>query len=187
MYGNHFRPQFGLAARFGGYGNYGSFGSYTTGGVGLDMLFRAHPRLTFELGFQYQRISQEDLYWNDYQYERFDVPMTLGLRVHLGNPLWLFSPYLVGAGGVTYSRQYLTDALAYESHWFGEVQGGIGFEWRLGPHFAFNFDVRGQGRFRNVGELGTTEGTLTDQYGNTVAAMGPSAGFIINLGIGGFF
>ena len=52
---------------------------------------------------------------------------------------------------------------------------------------AFNFDVRGQGRFRNVGELGTTEGTLTDQYGNTVAAMGPSAGFIINLGIGGFF
>jgi len=41
-----------------------------------------------------------------------------------------------------------------------------------------------------VGELGTassTEGTLTDEYGNTVAAMGPSAGFIINVGIGGFF
>ena len=190
LYGQRFRPQFGIAARFGGYGNYGSFGSYNTGGGGLDLLYRVHPRLTLEMGVQYQRISEADLYLNDYQYERFDVPMTLGLRVHLGNPLWLFSPYLVGAGGLTYSRLYPTDALVYESHWFGEVQGGVGFEWRLGPHFAFNFDVRGQGRFRKVGDPSnpsSNEGTLTDAYGNTVPAMGSSAGFLINLGFGGFF
>ncbi len=190
VYGDRFRAQFGLAARFGGYGNYGSFGSYNTGGGGLDLLFRVHPRITLEMGFQYQRISQEDLYWNEFQYERFDVPMTIGMRVHLGNPMRMFSPYLVGAGGITYSRLYQFDSLVYESHLFGEVQGGVGFEWRLGPHFAFNFDVRGQTRFRKVGELGTpdsTEGTLTDQYGNTVPAMGPSVGFLINLGIGGFF
>lgn len=190
VYRPQFRPQFGIAGRFGGYGNYGSFGSYSTGGGGVDFLLRAHPRLTFELGIQYQKISQEDVYLNDFQYERYDVPMTLGMRVHLGNPLWLVSPYLVGAGGLTYSRLYMFDALAYESHWFGEVQGGVGFEWRLGPHFAFNVDLRGQGRFRRVGELGTpnsNEGTLTDVYGNTVPAMGPSGGFILNVGIGGFF
>ncbi|HNF97348.1 MAG TPA: hypothetical protein PK493_08635 [Pseudomonadota bacterium] len=190
LYRPQFRPQFGIAARFGGYGNYGSFGSYSTGGGGVDFLLRAHPRLTFELGIQYQRISQEDVYLNDFQYERYDVPMTLGMRVHLGNPLWIVSPYLVGAGGLTYSRLYMLDALTYESHWFGEVQGGIGFEWRLGQHFAFNLDLRGQGRFRKVGELGTptsNEGTLTDVYGNTVPSMGGSGGFILNMGIGGFF
>lgn len=184
------RPQFGIAGRFGGYGNYGSFGSYSTGGGGVDILFRALPRLTFELGFQYQHLSEEDLFMNGYQYDRYDVPITLGVRVYLGNPRWMLSPYIVGAAGATYSRLTLLEALTYESHWFGEVQGGVGLEWRLGPHFFFHFDLRGQGRFRKVGELGTPnskEGTLTDEYGNTVPAMGSSGGFVLNIGLGGFF
>jgi len=154
------------------------------------MLFRAHRRLTLEMGVQYQHISTEDVYYNDFQYERYDVPVTFGVRVHLGNPFWILSPYVVGAGGLTYSKLTMIDALVSESHWFGEVQGGFGVEWRLGTHFAFNLDLRGQGRFRKVGELGTPnskEGTLTDEYGNTVPAMGSSGGVLFNIGIGGYF
>lgn len=197
-YAPRWRPQFGLGLRFGGLGQWNdAAGFYSQGAVGLELLFRVHPRLTLELSAQYQSVTQNyytDGYYtystgptaaNGFYYDRYDVPLLAGARVHLGRPLSFVSPYLVGAFGATYSRLYQPDSYLYEAHWFGEVQGGAGLEIRGGRHFYLTFDVRGLGRFRKIDLNDPNEGVYSD--GNvSVPAMGNQGGFILNFGIGGY-
>ena len=115
-YTNQVRPQFGLALHVGGTWSETALSSYHASGIGLDLLFRVAPRLTLEMSIQYQgSSSQTSGYYDDYGnyyppeiinngYDRTDVPVLLGARIHLGNPLWILSPYLVGAAGGTYSQ-----------------------------------------------------------------------------------
>jgi hypothetical protein len=173
-------------------------GLYGQGAIGLDLLFRAHPRLTLELSVQYQSVTQD--YYTDgyytystgptaasgFYYDRRDVPLLVGARVHLGRALSPVSPYLVGAFGATYSRLYQPDSYFFEEHWFGEVQGGAGIEIRGGRHFFLTLDLRGLGRFRKIDPSSPNEGVYTDGA-TSVPAMGNQGGFIFNIGIGGFF
>lgn len=193
------RPQFGLGARFGGLGQWNSaVGFYGQGAVGLDLLFRAHPRLTLELSVQYQAVTQDyysDGYYtyytgptaaNGFYYDRRDVPILAGARIHLGRALSPISPYVVGAFGATYARLYQPDSFYYEAHWFGEVQGGAGIEIRGGRHFFLTLDGRVLGRFRKINPQNSDEGVFTDGT-FSVPAMGNQGGFALNFGIGAYF
>ena len=194
-YTNQVRPQFGLALRVGGTWSETALSSYHASGIGLDLLFRVAPRLTLEMSIQYQgSSSQTGGYYDDYGnyyppqtinngYDRTDVPLLLGARIHLGNPLWMLSPYLVGAAGGTYSQLRL-EGLVPETRWFLEAQGGIGLDLRLRSHFSMYMDLRGFGRFR--GENGQ-ELYVQDAFGGSVRALGNSGGAVFNFGIGGYF
>lgn len=200
LYTPRWRPQFGLGLRASGSGQWNSAaGSYSQGGVGLELLFRAHPRLTLELSVQYQKVGSEyysDGYYtyasgpaaaNGFYYDRHDVPIIGGARVHLGPALSPLSPYIVGAFGATYGRLYQPDSYFYEDHWFAEAQGGVGVEIRGGRHFYLTLDLRGFGRFRSIDLNSPSEGRYTDAYGVTVPSMGNQGGVLFNFGIGGFF
>lgn len=199
VYAPRFRPQFGLGARFSGLGHWNSaVGFFSQGAVGLDLLFRAHPRLTLELSVQYQSVTQDyytDGYYtyytgptaaNGFYYDRRDVPILAGARVHLGRALSPISPYVVGAFGATYARLYQPDSFYYEAHWFGELQGGAGLEIRAGRHFFLNVDGRVLGRFRKIDPQNQEEGVFTDGV-VSVPAMGNQGGFVFNFGIGAYF
>lgn len=200
IFTERWRPQFGLGLRFGGLAEYNSaVGSHSLGAVGLELLFRAHPRLTLELSMQYQKVSSDyysDGYYdystgpianNGYPYDRMNLPILGGLRVHLGPALSAISPYLVGAFGATYGRLAQPDSYYVESHWFGEAQGGVGVEIRGGRHFYLTADLRGFGRFRSVDPNSPSEGRYIDAFGLSQPAMGSSGGVIFNFGIGGYF
>ena len=194
-YTNQVRPQFGLALHVGGTWSETALSSYHASGIGLDLLFRVAPRLTLEMSIQYQgSSSQTSGYYDDYGnyyppeiinngYDRTDVPVLLGARIHLGNPLWILSPYLVGAAGGTYSQLRL-EGLVPETRWFFEAQGGIGADLRLGRHFSMYMDLRGFGRFRSEN---SQELYVQDAFGGSVRALGNSGGAVFNFGIGGYF
>ena len=194
-YTNQVRPQFGLALRVGGTWSETALSSYHASGIGLDLLFRVAPRLTLEMSIQYQgSSSQTGGYYDDYGnyyppqtinngYDRTDVPLLLGARIHLGNPLWMLSPYLVGAAGGTYSQLRL-EGLVPETRWFLEAQGGIGLDLRLRSHFSMYMDLRGFGRFRSEN---SQELYVQDAFGGSVRALGNSGGAVFNFGIGGYF
>jgi hypothetical protein len=194
-YTNQVRPQFGLALRVGGTWSETALSSYHASGIGLDLLFRVAPRLTLEMSIQYQgSSSQTGGYYDDYGnyyppqtinngYDRTDVPLLLGARIHLGNPLWMLSPYLVGAAGGTYSQLRL-EGLVPETRWFLEAQGGIGLDLRLRSHFSMYMDLRGFGRFRSENNQ---ELYVQDAFGGSVRALGNSGGAVFNFGIGGYF
>ena len=194
-YTNQVRPQFGLALHVAGTWSETSLSPYHASGIGLDLLFRVASRLTLEMSIQYQgSSSQTGGYYDDYGnyyppqtinsgYDRTDVPVLLGARIHLGNPLWILSPYLVGAAGGTYSQLRL-DGLVPETRWFFEAQGGIGADLRLGRHFSMYMDLRGFGRFRSEN---SQELYVQDAFGGSVRALGNSGGAVFNFGIGGYF
>lgn len=178
-------PQFGLGLRGMGSWNVNSLVDYGQGGVGGELLFRAHPRLTLELAAQYQstRGDQTALYAG---YDRIDAPLTVGLRVHLGNPYWLVSPYLVGAIGADFARVYVpttTDWLR-EQAWLFEGGGGGGFELRLGRHVALNMDLRAVARLRTDQKA---RQQVIDVTGLTSDILGDQFSLQFNVGLAAYF
>ena len=104
-------------------------------GIGGEFLYRASPHLVTELAAEYQRSAGSRS-----QLDRVDVPVTFGLRVHIGRPDWVVSPYFVFAGGVGYASQdlrFTTDDAIYLE---GQLGGGL--ELRLGQHVAVTADAR---------------------------------------------
>lgn len=174
------RPQFGLGLRASGLYTGNSFLGFGQGGIGGELLLRVHRRWTLELSLQYQRISEDD--YNYLYYYRQDVPITVGARVHLGNPLWILSPYVAFAGGADYA--WLSTPDGSQSAWFFEGQFGLGLELRLGRHFAFNMDLRGLARLRS---LTNNELYVDDGYGVAVPALGNQGGVAFNFGLAGYF
>lgn len=179
-----FRPQFGLGLRGMGSWNENQFGSFSQGGIGGELLFRVHPRLNLELAAQYQRSSdQTEAYLG---YARWDAPLTLGLRIHLGNAYWPISPYLVVAGGMDRAQATVlaTDGLVYDRSWMFEGQGGGGVELRLGRHLAMNFDIRGVGRVRADGQR-----SLQVFDGNNIGydILGNQFSLQFNFGLAAYF
>jgi hypothetical protein len=102
-------------------------------GIGGEFLFRASPHLVTELAAEYDHSTATPL-------DRIDVPVTIGLRVHIGRPNWIVSPYFVFAAGVDIAQQdmkFTTDQSIYVD---GQLGGGL--ELRLGQHFAITADAR---------------------------------------------
>lgn len=183
-YTDRFRPQFGIGLRVSGLYAGSELTTYGSEGLGLEFLLRVHPRVTLEALLQYQNVSSSDYYAPVYYYDRYDLPILGGARIHLGNPFWVFSPYVVGAAGATYSRLSFDPSVAPEGRWFFEAQGGVGFEIRLGRHFLLNADLRAFGRFRNES---TTDVFVQDTGGNFYRALGNSGGILFNFGFAGLF
>lgn len=136
------RSRFGIGARFvGGISTEDQefADRFTKLGFGGELLYRASRRVVLELSGEYQkRVTQG--------FDRFDVPVLLGTRLHIGAPDWVVSPYFVGAVGGSYSK--LDYIRSQDTAWFLEGQLGGGLEIRLGQHFVINADLRGDGRYR---------------------------------------
>lgn len=148
-----FRPQLGFGLRILGAWNANAYTDVGQGGVAGDLLFRVHPRLTLELSAAWLGTTSNSEYQTSYS--RTDVPLTLGTRIHLGNPGWIASPYLALATGGGWARAYtpVADELGFlyeatDSGWFWDAQLGGGFELRVGRHFALLMDLRMASRLR---------------------------------------
>ncbi len=136
------RSRFGIGARFVGAistDDQALEDRFTKLGFGGELLYRANRRVVLELSGEYQkRVTQG--------FERYDVPVMFGTRLHIGAPDWIVSPYFVGAVGGSYSK--LDYIRSQDKAWFLEGQLGGGLELRLGQHFVINADLRGDARHR---------------------------------------
>lgn len=178
------RSQFGLGLRGMASWNVNNLVDFGQGGIGGELLFRAHPRLTLELAAQWQRNTDQSVVLLGY--DRVDVPLTAGLRVHLGNPFWLVSPYLVGVVGADYARAYVDTSVGtlYERAWLFEGGGGGGLELRLGRHMAMNLDLRAIARLRSNKDARVQ---VQDALGQNVDVIGDQFSLQFNAGIAAYF
>jgi hypothetical protein len=184
-----FRPQLGFGLRFLGAWGVSSYTDVGQGGAAGDLLFRLHRRLTLELGVAWLSTTSDSEYQTSYM--RRDVPITLGTRIHLGNPAWPASPYLVLATGGGWARAYTPVAdeqgflyEATDSGWFWDGQLGGGGELRLGRHFAINTDLRLASRLR-VDKQPRLE--VIDYGGGTVPILSHQFGVQLQLGLAAYF
>lgn len=172
-----FQRQLGLGVRATGQWADNGLLEYGLGGLQGDLLLRASPHVTTELSSGYLRTGLAG-------YDRTDVPITLGVRLHLGGPRSVVSPYFVVAGGAQYARLDSPEAGGYEQAWFLQGQLGGGLEVRLGRHFALNADLRG------IGHLRVDQGArlvALDVFGQERPLLGSQLGLQGNLGLAAYF
>jgi len=132
--------RFGLGVR----GSTSLVDSATTLGVGGELLYRISSHFSAELAGEYQRNL------DDTGGVRSDVPLTLGVRVHLGKPGWIASPYFVAAGGAGWARLELAENLRQAIYLDGQL--GAGLEFRIGQHVALTADARLDARYFTWGD-----------------------------------
>ena len=108
-------------------------------GIGGEFLYRASPHLVTELAAEYQHSTGDPL-------DRTDIPVTLGLRVHIGRPNWIVSPYFVFAAGLDVGL--LDMKFTNDTAYYFDGQLGAGIELRLGQHVGITFDGRFDGKKR---------------------------------------
>jgi len=174
------KSRIGIGARFVGaisMENQAMRDRFSQLGFGGELLYRANRRVVLELGGEYQKRVTEG-------FERYDVPVTLGVRLHIGAPDWVVSPYFVGAVGGTYSKlDYLR---SQDTAWFLDGQLGGGLELRLGQHFVLNADLRGDGRYRVTDPDSITQATQKVN-GAVLTPMGNQYGLQGRLGAALYF
>jgi hypothetical protein len=171
------RSRFGLGARFAGVLNTDQLSRSSHLGFGGELLFRVARHLSLEVAGEYQRTVDEG-------FARMDVPVTFGMRVHIGPPEWVVSPYFVVASGVTYAN--LDFLHAHDVAWFLEGQAGGGLEIRLGQRFALTGDVRGVGRVRMTPPSEAAANTIAVN-GKPFQPMGNQGGVQFRLGAALYF
>jgi hypothetical protein len=146
-------------------------------GIGGEFLFRASPHLSTELAVEYQRSAATPL-------DRVDIPVTFGLRVHIGRPTWVVSPYFVFAGGLAFASQdlkFTTDDAIYLD---GQIGGGL--ELRLGQHVAITADARLDAKKRANDTAANVLATASVD-GKPVHALGDEVGGQFRLGVAVYF
>lgn len=136
---SQWQAKYGFGARFAVMINTDELTNFSQLGFGGELLARVHRRIVLELAGEYQKRI-------DNGFARYDVPVTLGMRVHIGAPDWVVSPYFVVAGGAAYSN--LDFLHSNDKAWFVDGQLGGGLEVRIGKHVALTADVRGDARHR---------------------------------------
>lgn len=148
-------------------------------GIGGEFLYRVSPHLSTELAAEYQRSTASVS-----ALDRVDIPVTFGLRVHIGRPTWVVSPYFVFAAGVAYASQdlkFTTDNAFYID---GQVGGGL--ELRLGQHVAVTADVRLDAKKRANDPAQNVLAT-TSVDGKPVHALDDEVGGQFRLGVAAYF
>lgn len=148
-------------------------------GIGGEFLYRVSPHLSTELAAEYQRSTGSQS-----QLDRVDIPVTLGLRVHIGRPTWVVSPYFVFAAGVAYASEdyrFTTDDAIYVD---GQIGGGL--ELRLGQHLAITADARLDAKKRANGVADNILAT-TSVDGKPVHPLGDEVGGQFRLGVAAYF
>ena len=148
-------------------------------GIGGEFLYRVSPHLSTELAAEYQRSTASDS-----KLGRVDIPVTIGLRMHIGRPTWIVSPYFVVAAGVAYASEdykFTTDDAIYVD---GQIGGGL--ELRLGQHFAVTADARLDAKKRANGVADNVLAT-TSIDGKPVRPLGDEVGGQFRLGVAAYF
>lgn len=171
------KHRFGLGFRFAGAVNFDKYTDFSQLGFGGEFLYRAHRRIVLELAGEYQKRV-------DNGFARWDVPVTLGMRVHIGAPDWALSPYFVFAAGAAYAD--LDFLHSHDRAWFADGQAGGGLELRLGKRFAISADLRGDARYRLSKPDEATAATLSID-GKPFAPMGNQYGAQFRLGAALYF
>jgi hypothetical protein len=146
-------------------------------GIGGEFLFRASPHLVTELAAEYDRSAASRL-------DRVDVPVTIGLRVHIGRPNWVVSPYFVFAGGVDIAAQDLKFTEDKAFYLDGQIGGGL--ELRLGQHVAITADARLDAKKR-VNSVDEAVAATSYIDGKPVHALGNEVGGQFRLGVAAYF
>lgn len=146
-------------------------------GIGGEFLYRASPHLVTELAAEYQRSTANAL-------DRVDIPVTFGLRVHIGRPTWVVSPYFVFAAGVAYASQDLKFTSDDAFYIDGQIGGGL--ELRLGQHVAITADARLDAKKRANSAADNVLAT-TSVDGKPVHALGDEVGGQFRLGVAAYF
>jgi hypothetical protein len=146
-------------------------------GIGGELLYRVSPHVSTELAGEYQRSVDGNL-------TRTDVPVTLGLRLHIGRPNWVVSPYFVVATGIDVGMldyKFTTDtAVSFDA------QLGGGLELRLGQHFAITADARFDGKKR-LNDPSQAVISTRSINGKTVHPLGDEYGGQFRLGVAAYF
>jgi hypothetical protein len=172
------KHRFGLGFRFAGAINTDrNHTEFSQLGLGGEILYRAHRRIVMELGGEYQKRV-------DNGFARWDVPVTLGMRIHIGAPDWVVSPYFVLAAGGAYAD--LDYVHSHDRAWFLDGQAGGGLEIRLGKRFAINADLRGDARYRLTKPDEATAATLSIN-GKPFAPMDNQYGLQFRAGAAVYF
>jgi hypothetical protein len=146
-------------------------------GIGGEFLYRVSPHLSTELAAEYQRSAATTL-------DRADIPVTFGLRVHIGRPTWVVSPYFVFAGGVDFASQDLK--FTHDDTIYVEGQVGGGLELRLGQHFAITADARLDAKKR-ANDVAQNVAATTSVDGKPVHPLGDEVGGQFRLGVAVYF
>ncbi|MFO0574822.1 MAG: hypothetical protein U1A78_12590 [Polyangia bacterium] len=172
------KHRFGLGFRFAGAINTDrNHTEFSQLGLGGEILYRAHRRIVMELGGEYQKRV-------DNGFARWDVPVTLGMRIHIGAPDWVVSPYFVLAAGGAYAD--LDYVHSHDRAWFLDGQAGGGLEIRLGKRFAISADLRGDARYRLTKPDEATAATLSIN-GKPFAPMDNQYGLQFRAGAAVYF
>ena len=120
----------------------------------------------------------------DNGFARYDVPVTFGLRIHIGAPDWVVSPYFVMAAGFGLQQPRLL-----AQHGRGVVcrwSARWGLEVRIGKHLALTADLRGDGRRRLTRPQEAAANTLSID-GKPFSPMQDSFGLQARLGAALYF
>lgn len=148
-------------------------------GIGGEFLYRASPHVSTELAAEYQRSAGSAS-----PLDRVDIPVTVGLRLHIGRPTWIVSPYFVFAGGVDFASQDLK--FTHDDAIYVEGQVGGGLELRLGQHFAITADARLDAKKRANGVQPAIAST-TSVDGKPVHPLGDEVGGQFRLAAAVYF
>jgi hypothetical protein len=146
-------------------------------GIGGEFLYRASPHLVTELAGEYDHSTATAL-------DRIDVPVTIGLRVHIGRPNWIVSPYFVFAAGVDVAQQNLKFTTDQSIYLDGQIGGGL--ELRLGQHFAITADARFDAKKR-ANDVADNVAATTSVDGKPVHPLGDELGGQFRLGAAVYF
>jgi hypothetical protein len=147
-------------------------------GVGGELLYRASPHISTELAGAYQKNADGTL-------DRTDVPVTLGLRLHIGRPDWVLSPYFVLAGGVDFAWQSIP-LHSDDDAFYLDGQLGGGLELRLGQHVALTFDARLDARWR-ANDVSQQVAALKSVNNRPFHALGDELGGQFRMGAAVYF
>lgn len=146
-------------------------------GIGGEFLYRASPHLSTELAAEYDHSTANAI-------DRIDVPVTFGLRVHIGRPTWVVSPYFVFAGGLAYASQ--DSKFTHDDAFYVDGQLGGGLELRLGQHVAITADARLDARKR-ANAVAENVAATTSVDGKRVRPLGDEVGGQFRLGVAVYF
>ncbi|HZS35735.1 MAG TPA: hypothetical protein VFF06_02865 [Polyangia bacterium] len=146
-------------------------------GIGGELLYRVSAHVSTELACEYQKNVNGPV-------DRIDIPTTLGVRLHIGRPSWVVSPYFVAAAGLDVAWQDLRFATDTAYYFDGQVGGGL--ELRLGQHVAITADARFDGKKR-VNDPEPAVALTTSLNGKPVAPLGDQYGGQFRLGFAVYF
>jgi hypothetical protein len=146
-------------------------------GIGGEFLYRASNHISLELAAEYQKNVNGDI-------DRMDIPVTAGVRFHIGSPNWIVSPYFVLAAGFDYANMDLR--VAHDEAYYFDAQLGGGLELRLGQHFAITADARFDGKKR-IDDAAPSVQATSFVNGKRVSALGDEYGGQFRLGLAVYF